>query len=87
MGGCGLLSCEDIVHEEHCSLFHFFVQQSTDELTIEVKKSGLLHECQTVNEFRSEKLNERLERYKHKPLHEYHERVCGDVINQASTFY
>ena len=86
LGGRGLLSCEDIVHEEHCSLF-YFVQQSSDELTIELKKSGLLCECETVNKFRSEKLHERLERYKHRSLHGYYERVCGDVINQASTFY
>jgi len=85
LGGCRLLSCEDIVHEEYCSLFHF-VQQSTDELNIEVKKFGLLHGCQTVDEFRSEKLNERRERYKLKPLYEYHDRVCSDVWNRNSTF-
>ena len=86
LGGRGLFSCEDIVHEEYCSLFHF-IQQSTDDLTIEVKKFGLLHECQTVNEFRSEKLNARLGRYKLKPLHGYYERVCSEVWNQNSTFY
>ena len=68
------------MHEEYCNLFHF-IQQSTDDLTIEVKKFGLLHECQTINEFRSEKLNARLRRYKLKPLHGYYERVCSEVWN------
>ena len=43
--------------------------------TSEMKKFGLLHECQTVNEFRSGKLNARLETYKLKPLHGYHESL------------
>ena len=35
-----------------CSLFHF-VQQSDDELTIEVKRSGLLHASETLKLLRN----------------------------------
>ena len=49
-----------------------------------MKRSGLLHASEMVEEFT---ISEYLERYKAKPLHGYYERVCSNVWDQASSFY
>ena len=86
MGGRGLRSVEDVVCEEKCSL-SCYVQTSDDALIIEVKKARLLCESQSVKEFRSAKLDQRLEQYLAKPLHGYYERTCNTNWDRSTTFY
>ena len=86
IGGRGILSVEDVVYEENCSLFHY-VQKSNNQLILEVKRAGLLHKSQTVEDFRSAKFDECFDHYLAKPLHGYYKRVCNAVWDRTTTFY
>jgi len=86
IGGRGLHSVEDVVCEEKCNL-SCHVQKSNDELIIEVNKAHLLCESQSVKEFRSAKVDERLEQCLAKPLHGYYKRICNTNWDRSTTFY
>ena len=67
------------------NLFHY-VQKSNDQLILEVKRAGLLHKSQTVEDFRLAKFDEHFDHYLAKPLHGYYERVCNTVWDCTTTF-
>jgi len=47
----------------------------------------VLCELQSVKEFRSAKLDKRLEHYLAKPLHGYYEKICNTKWDHSTTFY
>lgn len=85
-GGRGLLSVEDIITKERCTLYDY-VRNSNEVMLCVVADTGLLFSDESAEQFSFRKAVERLESYVSKPLHGYFFNVCSSIMDKDFSFH